>query len=76
VNPVPAAVTAFSARLVELGWVSDLLVDGSLATDDDEVRAAARAERVVSPRLRTGWIAGRDAQRTTRAARLDTTASH
>jgi nucleotidyltransferase-like protein len=42
----------------------------------DQLRARRRGERVVSPRLRTGWIACRDAQRTTRAARLDTTASH
>lgn len=37
----------------------------------DHLRARRRGERVVSPRLRTGWIAWRDVQRTTRAARLD-----
>ena len=31
---VPPAVTALSALLAELGWVSDLLVAGSLATSD------------------------------------------
>jgi hypothetical protein len=34
VRDVPSAVRALSERLVELGWVSDLLVGGSLATGD------------------------------------------
>ncbi len=34
----------------------------------DQLRARRRGERVVSPRLRTGWIAWRDARRTTKAA--------
>ncbi len=33
-HAVPPAVTTLSARLAELGWVSDLLVAGSLATGD------------------------------------------
>ena len=39
----------------------------------DQLRARRRGEAVVSPRLRTGWIAWRDARATTRAAaRVDT----
>lgn len=34
VTAVPLAVEALAARLAELGWVSDLLVAGSLATGD------------------------------------------
>jgi len=34
VDVLPEAVTALAARLAELGWVRDLLVAGSLATDD------------------------------------------
>jgi hypothetical protein len=34
----------------------------------EQLRARRRGEPVVSPRLRTGWIAWRDAQRTVRAA--------
>jgi hypothetical protein len=34
----------------------------------DQLRARRRGEQVVSPRLRTGWIAWRDARRTVRAA--------
>ena len=34
----------------------------------DQLRARRRGEAVVSPRLRTGWIAWRDARATTRAA--------
>jgi nucleotidyltransferase-like protein len=34
VNQVPPAVAQYAERLVELGWVSDLLVAGSLATGD------------------------------------------
>ena len=33
----------------------------------DQLRARRRGEPVVSPRLRTGWIAWRDARTTTRA---------
>ena len=33
-HTVPSAVTALSERLVELGWVGDLLVGGSLASGD------------------------------------------
>ncbi len=35
----------------------------------DQLRARRRGEDVVSPRLRTGWIAWRDSRRTVRAAR-------
>ena len=35
----------------------------------DQLHARRRGEHVVSPRLRTGWIAWRDARRTVRAAR-------
>jgi hypothetical protein len=35
----------------------------------DQLRARRRGEAVVSPRLRTGWIAWRDARRTVAAAR-------
>jgi hypothetical protein len=35
----------------------------------DQLRARRRGEPVVSPRLRSGWIAWRDARRTVRAAR-------
>jgi hypothetical protein len=34
----------------------------------DELRARRRGERVVSPRLRTGWIAWRDNRRTVKTA--------
>jgi hypothetical protein len=34
VNHVPPAVTQLADRLVELGWVLDLFVAGSLATGD------------------------------------------
>jgi hypothetical protein len=37
----------------------------------EQLRARRRGERVVSPRLRTGWIAWRDARRTVRAACRD-----
>lgn len=37
----------------------------------DQLRARRRGEDVTSPRLRTGWIAWRDARRTVRAARRD-----
>ncbi len=37
----------------------------------DELRARRRGEAVTSPRLRTGWIAWRDARRTVRALRAD-----
>jgi hypothetical protein len=33
----------------------------------EQLRARRRGENVVSPRLRTGWIAWRDARRTVRA---------
>lgn len=36
-----------------------------------QLRARRRGEHAASPRLRTGWIAWRDARRTTTAARLD-----
>jgi hypothetical protein len=36
-----------------------------------QLRARRRGEHITSPRLRTGWIAWRDACRTTRAARID-----
>jgi hypothetical protein len=36
-----------------------------------QLRARRRGEHAVSPRLRTGWIAWLDAQRTTRAAHFD-----
>jgi hypothetical protein len=35
----------------------------------DQLRARRRGENVASPRVRTGWIAWRDARRTVRAAR-------
>lgn len=35
----------------------------------DQLRARRRGDAVVSPRVRTGWIAWRDAGRTVRAAR-------
>jgi hypothetical protein len=37
----------------------------------DQLRARRRGEDVPSPRIRTGWIAWRDARRTVRAARRD-----
>lgn len=37
----------------------------------DQLRARRQGEDVASPRLRTGWIAWRDARRTVRAARRD-----
>lgn len=37
----------------------------------DQLRARRHGEDVTSPRLRTGWIAWRDARRTVRAARRD-----
>jgi hypothetical protein len=39
----------------------------------DQLRARRRGENVSSPRLRTGWIAWRDARRTTRTARAGIT---
>ena len=36
----------------------------------DQLRVRRRQDHTVSPQLRTGWIASRDAHRTTKAARL------
>ena len=57
VHTVPSAVTALSEQLVELRWVSDLLVGGSLATGDfvmgvsDVDLVAVVAGPVSEPRL-------------------------
>jgi hypothetical protein len=42
----------------------------------NQLRARRQGEPVVSPRLRTGWIAWRDARRTVRAAYRHTTQRH
>jgi nucleotidyltransferase-like protein len=41
----------------------------------DQLRARRRGEPVVSPRLRTGWIAWRDARKTVRSAQHDSNRS-
>ncbi|MEV6348366.1 nucleotidyltransferase domain-containing protein [Actinoplanes sp. NPDC051851] len=42
----------------------------------DQLRARRRGEDIVSPRLRTAWIAWRDARRTTRTARAGATRAY
>ena len=63
---VPPAVDLLGERLTKSEAIQHAHAPAWLG---DQLAARRRGEDVVSPRLRTGWIAWRDARRTVASAR-------